>query len=191
MDWAMRETINDFIEVISYCKRTGTYLVFPSSATVYNKNTAYARCKAALEEIYHAYNYPALVLRIAAGYGAGEAHKGKAASVVYQWCDTMRFGERPVIYGDGTQTRDFIYVDDVADNIARLAKEHATGIYDIGTGVNTSFNEVVHTINQALGKNIEPLYVPKPAQYVPETLVKGMPYKVSLESGINKILDSF
>lgn len=188
MDWCFRETLNEFIDVISYCKRTNTYLVFPSSATVYNKNTAYARCKAAIEEIYQAYDYPALGLRIAASYGPDEGHKGEAASVIYQWAQQMKRGERPVIYGDGTQTRDFIYIDDVADNIERLANEHATGLVDIGTGTNTSFNEVVSMINKILDTNIEPIYIPKPVHYVPETPVTSVPCKVDLYNGLRKIL---
>lgn len=189
-DMAMKETLNEFIDVISHCKKTGTYLVFPSSATVYNKNTAYARCKAAVEEIYHAYDYPALVLRIAAGYGPGESHKGDYASVVYQWCKEMKARKRPVIFGDGTQSRDFIYEDDIAENIERLANEGATGIYDLGTGVSTTFNEVVQTINKVLGTNIVPIYVDKPKNYVPDTIVKAVPCKVSLEEGIRKILET-
>lgn len=186
LSFCMRETLNDFLNVLDYTKNG--YLIYPSSATVYNKNTAYAHCKAAIEEIAAAYPGNKLGLRIAAGYGPGEAHKGKYASVVYQWCQVMKRGERPTIYGDGTQTRDFIYEDDIADNIAALAKQHQVGIFDIGTGVNTSFNEVVEIINRVLGTNLEPIYVPKPFNYVPETKVGGSPYKYSLEDGIRKIL---
>src|SRR5574343_1130326 len=109
LSYCMRETINDFINVLEYCKKHSTYLVYPSSATIYNKNTSYARCKAIIEELALSYDIPSLGLRIAAGYGPGEAHKGDAQSVVYQWTKQMLKGERPVIFGDGTQTRDFIY----------------------------------------------------------------------------------
>ncbi len=184
----MRETIDGFISILDRCKRTGEYLVYPSSATVYNKNTSYARCKSILEDLHFAYNIPALGVRISAGYGPNEAHKGRYASVIYQWCQQMKRGERPVIYGDGTQTRDFIFVDDIADEIERLAKNHQCGIVDIGSGNVNSFNEVVDIINGVLGTNIKPIYVDKPAHYVDSTPVLGIENARSLEYGIRKIL---
>lgn len=190
LDYCLEETIFSFLKVLQYCRDTKTYLVFPSSATIYNKNTTYARCKAILEELAMSYDIPFLGLRIAAGYGPGEVHKGKYASVIYQWCCEMKGGKSPVIYGDGTQTRDFIYEDDIAENIELLAKKHTLGFVDIGTGVNTSFNDVVAKINKVLGKKIWPTYVPKPAKYVPETRVKSVPHKVTLEEGIEKIIKS-
>lgn len=190
MDMCMRKTLNDFIEVLGYCRDHNLYLVFPSSATVINKNTAYARCKAACEELYYAYGIPALGLRIAAGYGPAEAHKGSHASVIYQWTKGMLKGERPVIYGDGTQTRDFIYQDDLIDAIKELSDNHITGIHEIGTGINTSFNDVVKTINAVLGTKIEPIYVPKPKQYVQDTPVKPVSTKFTLHDGIRAIAQS-
>ncbi len=190
LDYCMEQSLFDLLKVLQYCRDTGAYLVYPSSATVYNKNTSYSRCKAAVEELALAYGIPSLGLRISAGYGPTEAHKGKYASVVYQWCRDMKNGISPVIFGDGNQTRDFIYVDDIADNIARLANEGATGILDIGTGVNTSFNELVATINHVLGTDIKPVYVDKPKNYVPETRVQSVPCKYTLEAGVRKIIES-
>jgi nucleoside-diphosphate-sugar epimerase len=189
-DWCARKTVDGFLGLLARIRNTKEYLVYPSSATIYNKNTHYARIKSVLEELHLASGLPALGLRIAAGYGPNERHKGRFASVVYQWCQQMKVGERPVIFGDGTQTRDFIYQDDIADTIKKLADEHTLGIVDIGTGINTTFNEVVQTINYVLGTHIEPVYVEKPKNYVPETPVKAVETKVSLEEGIERIIKS-
>jgi len=192
LEWCVRKTVGGFLDLLDRIRKTGEYLVYPSSATIYNKNTHYAKTKAVLEELIDIYSLrdQTLGLRIAAGYGPGEKHKGRFSSVIYQWCEQMKLGERPIIYGDGTQTRDFIFEDDIADNIARLATEKLVGIYDIGTGINTSFNEVVHTINHVLGTNIEPKYIEKPKNYVPETPVKAVQTNYTLEMGIKKIIDS-
>jgi len=189
LDWCVRKTVINFMDILARVKQTGEYLVFPSSATVYNKNTTYARTKVVLEELATIYGVPALCLRITAGYGPGEAHKGRYASVVYQWCQQMKQGIRPVIYGDGNQTRDFIFEDDIADQIERLANEHATGVFDIGSGINTSFNVVVERINRALGTKIKPIYKELPKNYVPNTaVVPTFQPKVSLQEGIERIL---
>lgn len=187
--YCIRETIGQFISLLDLVKETGAYLIYPSSATVNNKNNSYARCKSAIEELHLAYGVKALGLRISAGYGIGEEHKGEYASVIYQWLKMMMKGERPVIWGDGTQTRDFIYIDDIVDNIIELANKETTGIVEIGTGVNTSFNEVIRIINKVLGKNIEPIYIGKPKQYIQDTPVKAVPCKISLEEGIKRIYE--
>lgn len=190
LDYCVSQTLNDLMHVLKYCRDHDKYLVYPSSATVYNKNTNYAHCKAAVEEIVACYPMvKSIGLRISAGYGPGEVHKGEYASVVYQWCKEMKAGKSPVIFGDGTQTRDFIYEDDIAAAIQALAQDKVTGVIDIGTGINTSFNQVVATINKVLGTDIKPTYVPKPKNYVPETVVQPVPFcKVSLEEGIRKII---
>lgn len=189
LDYCMEETIFSFLKTIQWCRDNNYYLVFPSSATIYNKNTSYARCKAVLEEIAQSYDVKFLGLRIAAGYGPGEGHKGKYSSVIYQWVRDMRKDIAPVIFGDGTQTRDFIYEDDIAATIALFARQKRLGFYDVGTGLNTSFNQVVQLINEVLGKDIKPKYVSKPKHYVPETLVRGVECTVSLKEGISAIND--
>lgn len=188
LDYCMRETIDSFLSLASLCKQNDIYLVYASSATVNNKNNSYARCKAILEEIHHAYGLKALGLRISAAYGPGEEHKGEYASIIYQWCKLMKNGERPTIWGDGTQTRDFIYIDDVIDTIMAMSENGVTGIHEIGTGINTSFNDVIATINKVLGTNIEPIYIKKPFDYIQDTPVKAVRINTSLEGGIRKIL---
>ena len=101
----------------------------------------------------------------------------------------MKKGERPIIYGDGTQTRDFIYIDDIIDNIIKYKDE--MGTIDIGTGINTSFNKIVEIINNKLHTNIKPIYQDKPDFYVEDTMCKNpCKYKISIEDGIQKIIDS-
>lgn len=190
LDYCLRETIDGFLSVISYCRDNNILLVYPSSATVNNKNNSYAHCKAVLEEIHQAYNIPAIGLRISAGYGVGEGHKFDYCSVIYQWCKQMINDERPVIWGDGTQTRDFIYIDDIVDNIMDLVDKKEAGIFEIGTGVNTSFNEIIAIINKELGKDIKPIYIDKPVQYIQDTPVKAVPFKISIEEGVRRIIKS-
>jgi nucleoside-diphosphate-sugar epimerase len=185
----MRETIDGFINMLDRCKKTGEYLVYPSSATVTSRNTSYAHCKAILEELAEAYGIPSLGLRITAGYGPGEYSKGRYASVVYQWCKAMKHGERPIVFGDGTQMRDFVYIDDIVDNIEYLVNRHTEGIVDIGSRKDTSFNKVIEIINKVLGTHIKPIYVPAPEHYISRLNNSGCTTKVSLEEGIRKILN--
>lgn len=186
MDYAFRETINSFLEVISFCRDNNIKLVYPSSATVYNLNTPYSHCKAILEQIHQSYGGDVLGLRIFAGYG-NEENKGDYASVVYKFVQQMKKGERPVIWGDGTQTRDFVYIDDIVDEIIRLTP--LKGFQDIGTGVNTSFNQIVGLINAKMETKIRPIYIQRPPTYIQNTpCLHPMKMFTAIDQGIDKLL---
>jgi UDP-glucose 4-epimerase len=189
IDKCMSDTINSFLNAISFCRDHKIKLVYPSSATVHNRNNNYAHCKAALEEIQAAYNTNVLGIRIFAGYGVGEAHKKNYASVVYQFCKLMQNGASPVIFGDGNQSRDFIYIDDIIDGIIVGMDEN--GIIELGTKKNTTFNEIVEIINKELNTTIKPIYIKKPSVYVEETPCHDsyITTKIDIETGIRKILN--
>jgi len=188
LSYNLRETIDNFISAADYCKEHNIKLIYPSSGTIYEGKTAYSKCKQILELL--ASLYPKnLGFRIFATYGVGEEHKGEYASVVYQFAKLMKNGETPVIWGDGKQTRDFIYIDDVIDNIIKnLDKE---GTVEIGSGFNHSINEVVEIVNKLLGTKIKPKYIEKPSNYIDNTIC-GNPSRcnITLEEGIEKILKS-
>jgi len=128
-------------------------------------------------------------VRIFAGYGVGEGHKESYASIIYQFCKQMKNGETPVIWGDGTQSRDFVYIEDVVDTIMKLKDK--TGIFDIGSGVNTNFNDILRMINKELGTDIKPEYVDAPVNYMKDTpCKKPINAKISVKEGIKRICKS-
>jgi UDP-glucose 4-epimerase len=94
------------------------------------------------------------------GYGGAESHKGEYANTVSQWAAKMADGERPVLWGDGSQTRDYVHVSDVVRAMEAVADHGLVGSYNVGTGRNFSFNETVDLLNDALGTDIEPEYEP-------------------------------
>lgn len=192
LSYNLRETIENFFNAVDFCQKYNIKLIYPSSGTIYEGNTAYARCKLILEIIADLYGktYKNLLgLRIFAGYGVGEEHKGEYASIVYKFCKAMKKGERPVIWGDGTQTRNFMYIDDITKMI--ICNLERTGYFDIGTSVSYSFNEIVKMINSQLGTDIEPVYIPRPDVYVLETICPNpCAHTVSIEAGIDYILKS-
>jgi UDP-glucose 4-epimerase len=109
----------------------------------------------------------------------------------------MKQGECPVIYGNGEQRRDFIFVTDVVDALIRASQIKGFEIFNIGTGKNYSLNETVDKINAALGTKIKPKYVKMPVpNYLMETLanvekaekVLGFKATISLDEGIKKLV---
>lgn len=142
----------------------------------------YGRSKLQLERAAAAlaarHGVPCTGLRYSNVYGPGEAHKGPMASQVFQIARQMRTGD-PVIFGPGTQTRDFIHVDDAAAaavTAARLAATRFAGgpppaILNCGTGRGTTFNDLVAMLNAALGLARRPRYVPEPPGYLRDVVL--------------------
>ncbi|MCX6775957.1 MAG: NAD-dependent epimerase/dehydratase family protein [Candidatus Micrarchaeota archaeon] len=134
-------------------------------------------------------------------YGPNELHKGRFANIISQFLWVMRKGQRPVIYGDGSQARDFTYVDDVVDaNIRTMRNGKAGEVYNIGTGSMTTFNQVVELLNKHLGKNIKPKHIPNPVHnYVPVTGAStekaqrelGFVNRYELNEGIKKLVEFY
>lgn len=99
-----------------------------------------------------------VILRYANVYGPRQDPLGEAG-VVAIFTGKILKGEKPVIYGDGTQTRDYVYVEDVVKaNV--LVLEGKEGIYNIGTGKETSVNELIEIFSKVLGREIKPEYAP-------------------------------
>jgi len=188
LDYCVDESVHSFLSLVRFCRDNKVKLIYASSSATYANTTTYGKCKSALEALQHIYSdVPVLALRPFVIYGPNEEHKGEYASTLYQLIKSMAKGERPVLYGDGTQTRDFIYIDDAVDAI--IDKRDEVGFADIGTGTSYQFKDLVGIINEVLGTNLEPVFVGKPKGYIEENLCKN-PYKckVDIREGIRRTL---
>jgi len=130
------------------------------------------------------------------GYGGNEAHKGEYANTVSQFTEKIADGESPVLWGDGSQTRDFTHVDDIVRGLVTTAEHELAGVYNLGTGESYSFNEMVELINDALGTDVEPEYEPIPLEnYVHDTCADiskikaatGWEPEISFEEGVERV----
>lgn len=180
-DFLSMEAVTRFENMVRFCKDRKIKYIWPSSALVLEKDTRFARDKAMMEK-----TNGVLSLRLFPVYG-NEAHKGENASVIYKWTEQMARGQRPTIYGDGTQGRDFINSRDVA--IQAIELRDKVGVVNIGTGNLTEFNSIVRTINKVLRTDIQPIYVAAPGGYS-EGIVSPnpVPTVVTLEQGIRRIV---
>jgi UDP-glucose 4-epimerase len=132
------------------------HLVQPSSPYGVSKTAAerYVECYGPLLAMR------TLVLRLANVYGPRQNPLGEAG-VVAIFADRLLRGEACLINGDGEQTRDFVYVEDVADAVLRgLERADATGVVNIGTGIETTVNTIYARLARAAG-------VTRPAQHGP------------------------
>ncbi len=167
----------------------------------------YTASKMSRERYAQVYSYNNRVettgLRYFSVYGPHERSKGKYANIVTQFLWKMMEDEQPVIWGDGSQTRDFTFVKDVvtANILAAERKEGIDGKYfNVGTGKDVSFNQVVEKLNEVLGKNIEAEHVDNPREkYVQTTKAdisrarKSLGYEpdYSFEEGLEKTVEYY
>jgi UDP-glucose 4-epimerase len=141
-------------------------------------------------------------MRFFSVYGPNERHKGKYANNITQFLWAMLQDGRPEIYGDGTQSRDFIYVDDVVRAlILAMNIENPKAVFNVGTGLHTSFNEIVNKLNTGLKKDIKPVYKDNPIgkNYVSHTQADttiaekalGFKAQIPLDEGITKLIEAY
>jgi UDP-glucose 4-epimerase len=175
MESAKRNQVKKVIFASSSSMYNGLPIPFKESQTITPKTFYEASfyCREILARSYYLENgLNSIGLRYFSVYGPNEKHKGNFANNISQFLWNMTNGDSPIIYGDGTQTRDFTFVDDVvqANILALQSEEREFGIYNIGTGTETSFSRIVEIINQHLGTDIRATYVDNPIKnYVRKT----------------------
>jgi UDP-glucose 4-epimerase len=97
------------------------------------------------------------VLRFANVYGPRQDPTG-LAGVVAIFCARALAGERPVIYGDGRQTRDYVYVGDAVDAFLAAADSGRPGTWNIGTGTEVTVLELTQVISEVAGHQLDPVF---------------------------------
>ena len=169
-DYGIDVTVNGMRNAIKACEQNGIKLVYPSTGLLsHGQANEYARGKQICEDLARGARCDILGVRIFGTYGPGEEKKRDFASVPFLFMREMLEGKAPVIFGDGSQKRDFIYIEDTVNSIVTLADKAGESIVDVGTGVPISFNELVAILNEELGTDITPEYIHKPGNYIDET----------------------
>ncbi len=147
---------------------------------------------------YHVYGIPYISLRYANIYGPRQNPHGEAG-VVAIFTERMLRGEQPIINGPGTQTRDYLYVEDVVrGNLAALAYE-GVDIFNLGTGIETDVNRLFQLLRTYTGVDIEEVHGPaKPGEQQRSVLdyrkaAKKLGWKplVVLEEGLQRTVQWF
>ncbi len=162
----------------------------------------YGATKAAGEALVRAYTaehgLSAVALRYFNVYGPGMSG-GPYAGVVHKFITAALQGKPLTIYGDGEQTRDFIYVEDVAEANVKALESEVSGVYNIGSGVSVTINELAHLILEATNsKSIIKHEAPRPGD-VRKSQADidlsrrhiGWEPRTSLQEGIAKTVASF
>jgi nucleoside-diphosphate-sugar epimerase len=159
--------------VFTVARERDARVVFASSAAVYGSDvpvptpedaplspeSPYALSKRYGEGLVRGTDTDAVALRFFNVFGPGQDADGPYAAVVPAFLRLMRAGEQPVVYGDGRQTRDFVFVDDIVDAAVRAAeRETPADVYNVGSGGRVSVLDLVDALNDVLGTDLDPVH---------------------------------
>jgi UDP-glucose 4-epimerase len=151
-----------------------------------------------LDYYWKIFKIPYISLRLANVYGPRQNSKGEAG-VIAIFCDKMLCEKQPIIYGLGCQTRDFVFVDDVAEANILAMKSKKIGIFNIGTGKETDINTVFEKIKKLIGVKCKKIHAPAQLgeqkrsclDYQKAKKELGWQPKYSLENGLRETINYF
>ncbi|KKS96857.1 hypothetical protein A3B05_01125 [Candidatus Giovannonibacteria bacterium RIFCSPLOWO2_01_FULL_43_160] len=180
----------------------GGLKTFPTNEEKIQPETFYANSKAASHFFaqsyvkYHQMNITGL--RYFNVYGPRQDWQRTDRPIVSEFIIQLLRGERPILYGEGRRSKDYIYVDDINDFHLLAMENDATNgeVYNLGSGTATSFKELLDTVQKLLGKKVEPELRPSLSFGVERTEADiskaralGWEPKTSLEEGLRLSID--
>jgi UDP-glucose 4-epimerase len=179
--------------------------VFPTNEKhhVFNNRTLYGTAKVAGEGMARSfadmYGLQYVALRYFNVYGPRMDIYGKYTEVLVRWLDKIGTGEPPLIFGDGLQTMDLVYIDDVTDaNIMAMESNVTDEVFNVASGTETSLLELLHALLKVTGSTLQPEFLPaRSVNPVPRRLadtkkaenILGFKAKVGVEEGLRRLIN--
>ncbi len=154
-------------------------IVFSSSSAVYGQNknmplketeqpmptspyaSSKASCELYLKSFYDSYGLNYTSLRYFNVFGPKQDKNSQYAAVIPNFISALLEGEQPEIYGDGEQTRDFVYVKDVVQANINACESNYNGIVNVASGEKITINQLYKIVKSTLNSDIEPKYLPQ------------------------------
>lgn len=214
---AFNVNVEGTFNVLDACVAQGVKrLVYSSSASVYgdavrepmdedhpfNNTNFYGATKIAGEAMarayYHRYKLPFVGLRYMNVYGPRQDYRGAYIAVIMKMLDNLDKGIAPILYGDGSQAYDFVYVGDCAKaNVCAMKAGTVDEFYNVGTGIRTSIKELAELILQITGSNLSVQYEPAGLTFVknrigcPKKAINQIGFKaaIDLETGLKQLIE--
>ena len=210
-----RINLEGVLHVLEACRIHGTgHILFSSSAAVYGDNlhiplketerlvptSPYGITKMTTEHylrVYHElYGMDATVFRFANVYGERQGEKGEGG-VVSIFCKLLSQRQGITVFGDGNQTRDFVYAGDIAQAIIRALPLKGCHTMNVSTGQETSINDLIRSFEKAVGYTVPVQYTaPRTGDILRSVLSNealkrdlGFVPEMDLEEGIRRTYD--
>ncbi len=214
---AFEVNVRGTFNVLDACVRNRVgRLVYSSSASVYgdaveepmtedhpfNNENFYGATKIAGEAMarayFHRYELPFVGMRYMNVYGPRQDYKGAYIAVIMKMLDSIDRGEPLVVYGDGSQAYDFVYVGDCGDaNVCAIKADAADRFYNVGTGIRTTIKELAEMLLEITGSDAGIRYEPEGVSFVKNRIGStvqaeeeiGFRAKTNLQDGMRALVE--
>lgn len=168
----------------------------------YGNRTFYGAAKTfnegLLRSFHDMYGLSYVALRYFNVYGPRMDVYGVYTEVLIRWMERIAAGKGPLIFGDGRQTMDFVFAEDIARaNIAAAESSVSDEVFNVASGSETSLNELAHLLLRIMGSNAKPEYGPeRKVNPVPRRLADiskakrllGFEARISIEQGLRRLV---
>ena len=174
------ENVTTTVNLLNACVNNNVKkVIFSSSSAVYGENTnmpfkesevplpispyaaSKASCELYLKSFYESYGLNYTALRYFNVFGPKQNKDSSYAAVIPNFINAILEGRQPIIYGDGEQTRDFVFVDDVVKANINACKSNFNGIINVASGKRITINELFEIIKKNLESDIDVEYLPE------------------------------
>ena len=168
----------------------------------YNNFTFYGATKIAGEHFFkslgHRYKLPWVGLRYMNVYGPRQDYKSAYVAVMHKVLDRIESGQRPLVFGDGSQTYDFVHVHDVARaNLCAMASAASGHSYNVGRGIGTTIKELTELLLRLKGSSLDIQYEPAGQTFVTSRIGDairaerelGFRWTIELEAGMRTLIE--
>jgi UDP-glucose 4-epimerase len=168
----------------------------------YNNRTLYGAAKVfnegLLRSFHEMYELPYVALRYFNVYGPRMDIYGAYTEVLIRWMERIESGKPPLIFGDGSQTMDFVYIEDIARaNLLAAESVVSDEVFNVASGVETSLNDLALTLARVMGSGLKPEHGPeRKVNPVPRRLADtskarrmlGFEARLSLKQGLERLV---
>jgi ADP-L-glycero-D-manno-heptose 6-epimerase len=176
----IQTNVNSFYDILNIAKDNEATVVYASSAATYgslsspqtvgqeNPENPYGFSKHMMDQIAYRFsnenpNMTIVGLKFFNVYGPREYYKAKTSSMVIQLGHQILDGKAPRLFESSDQIlRDFIYIDDVVQANIKACSPEINGVYNVGTGIPRSFQDIADILQNELGSNLGTEYFPNP-----------------------------
>lgn len=187
--------------VLYYAKKYNIKKVVLASTCAVDGDSFYGLSKKITEETANWFaitkNLPTVCLRYVNVFGERQRQEGAEGAVVPAFINTLLKYESPIIHGDGSQTRDYVYVKDVAEANIHAIESNFTGISYVATGKETSVIDLLLAIANIMKRDVHPIHVAKregdmmSVGFHKPSLEFGWIPKYNLKEGLQDYINNF
>ena len=209
-----QQNVDATIKLLTACKNNNVKkIVFSSSSAVYGNNTnmplkeselmaptspyaaSKASCELYLKTFHESYGLNYTALRYFNVFGPKQDKNSQYAAVIPNFISALLEGNQPVIYGDGEQTRDFVFVKDIVNANIAAAESDYNGVVNVASGKKITINKLYEVVRNTLDYDVEVEYLPERKGDIKHSLadvsnMEKINYKVDFKDFENQLKET-